>query len=56
VRGERTPQIFVKTNEAVGRCIPGSRAVVIPDAAHTMSYQNPRAFNREVLAFIAKQK
>ncbi len=46
VRGARTPEIFSKTQELVGRCIPGSRMVVVPDASHTMSYQNPTAFNR----------
>jgi pimeloyl-ACP methyl ester carboxylesterase len=55
VRGQRTPEIFVKTNEAIGRCMSGSRPVVIPDAAHAMSYDNPTAFNRAVLEFVAKQ-
>jgi pimeloyl-ACP methyl ester carboxylesterase len=56
VRGERTPEIFVKTNELVGRCIPGSRQVVIPKAAHAMSYDNPAGFNRAVLEFTAKAR
>jgi pimeloyl-ACP methyl ester carboxylesterase len=56
IRGQRTPEIFAKTNDAVGRCMPGSRSVVIPNAAHTMSYDNPAAFNRTVLEFVAKEK
>jgi esterase len=56
VRAQRTPEIFVKTTEAISRCMPGSRPVVIPDAAHAMSYDNPTAFNRAVLKFVAKQK
>lgn len=56
VRGERTPQVFVKANELVGRCIAGSRQVVIPNAAHAMSYDNPAAFNRAVLEFIASHR
>lgn len=52
IRGERTPQFFSKINEVAGRCIPGSRLVVIPSAAHTMSYQNPRAFNQVLLEFV----
>ena len=54
VRGETTPGIFVKTNEAVGRCISGSRLVVVPKAAHAMSYQNPQGFNEVVLDFIRR--
>jgi pimeloyl-ACP methyl ester carboxylesterase len=52
IRGERTPRLFVKTNERVVRCIPGSRAVVVPDASHGMSFDNPSGFNQAVLAFI----
>ena len=52
VRGERTPQVFVKTNEMVARCIPGSRTGVVPDASHAMSFDNPSGFNQVVLAFI----
>lgn len=52
VRGEHTPRIFVKTNEIVGGCIPGSRLVVVPDASHGMSYDNPTGFNQAVLTFI----
>jgi pimeloyl-ACP methyl ester carboxylesterase len=54
VRGDRTPEIFSKTNEAVGQCIAGSRLAVIPKASHAMSYDNPADFNRAVLAFLAK--
>ena len=35
--------------------IPGSRLVVIPAAAHLMSYQNPAAFNEALLDFLARQ-
>jgi pimeloyl-ACP methyl ester carboxylesterase len=52
VRGERTPQLFVKTNEAVLRCVAGSREAVVPDASHAMSFDNPAGFNRLVLEFI----
>ena len=54
VRGARTPEIFSKTHDLVGRCIAGSRMVVVPDASHTMSYQNPTGFNRAVLEFVSK--
>ena len=53
VRGERTPQLFVKTNEAVLGCIAGSREAVVLRASHAMSFDNPAGFNRVVLDFIA---
>ena len=53
VRGERTPRLFVTINDAVGRCIAGSKLVVIPKASHTMSYDNPAEFNRVVLEFVS---
>jgi pimeloyl-ACP methyl ester carboxylesterase len=56
VRGERTPQIFAKTNEVVARAISGSREVVVSNAAHTMSYQNPAGFNQAVLAFVDRSR
>ena len=52
VTGELTPRIFSATNKEVGRCIGGSRQVVIPKASHPMSYENPAEFNRAVLGFI----
>jgi pimeloyl-ACP methyl ester carboxylesterase len=54
VRGEHTPGIFLKTNEAAGRCISGSRLAVVPKTAHAMSYQNPQGFNQVVLDFIRR--
>jgi pimeloyl-ACP methyl ester carboxylesterase len=52
VRGARTPDFFVKTNELAGRCMAGSRQAVVSGAAHAMSYDNPSGFNRAVLDFI----
>jgi pimeloyl-ACP methyl ester carboxylesterase len=54
LRGDRTPEFFVKTNAEVGRCVAGSKLVVIPKASHPMSYENPAEFNRAVLDFVAQ--
>jgi pimeloyl-ACP methyl ester carboxylesterase len=54
VRGERTPRIFSRINDEVGRCIAGSKLVVIPRASHPMSYENPADFNRAVLDFLRR--
>jgi pimeloyl-ACP methyl ester carboxylesterase len=56
VRGERTTRLFVTINDAVGRCIAGSKLVVIPKASHTMSYDNPAEFNRVVLEFVSGKR
>lgn len=40
--------------DALARCIPASRLVVIPRVTHFMSYQEPAVFNEVVLDFIAQ--
>jgi pimeloyl-ACP methyl ester carboxylesterase len=54
VGGEQTPRYLALINEVVVQCIPGSRLVVIPKAAHLMSHQNPAAFNEALLHFLAQ--
>jgi len=56
IRGEHTPVFFSSTNDAVGRCIPGSQKRVIPKASHIMSAQNAEAFNEAVLSFVEKHR
>ena len=55
VRGERTTRLFTRINDATGRCIAGSKLVVIPKASHPMSYDNPAEFNRVVLEFVSRK-
>jgi pimeloyl-ACP methyl ester carboxylesterase len=55
VRGERTPRVFVRINDAAGRCIRGSKLVVVPKASHPMSSDNPAEFNRVVLEFVTRK-
>jgi pimeloyl-ACP methyl ester carboxylesterase len=55
VRGEQSPPSFAWINGLIAQGIPGSRLVVIPKAAHLMSYQNPAAFNEALLCFLAQQ-
>ena len=56
IHGEHTPVFFSRITEAVGRCVTSSQKVVIPKASHTMSAQNPAAFNSAVLAFVEKHR
>jgi pimeloyl-ACP methyl ester carboxylesterase len=55
VEGARTPDWFKRIDKAVLSCIAGSRLVTIPDASHAMSADNPTAFNKAVMNFIAKR-
>ena len=52
-RGEFTRAYMRICAEAVHRCVPGSNFVVIPNARHAASAQNPAAFNDAVLRFLA---
>jgi pimeloyl-ACP methyl ester carboxylesterase len=54
VGGEHTLRYFALINEVVVQCIPGSRLVVIPQATHLMSHQNPAAFNEALLQFLTQ--
>jgi pimeloyl-ACP methyl ester carboxylesterase len=55
VGGEHSRRHSVLGNEVLVQCIPGSRLVVIPQATHLMSHQNPTAFNEALLHFLAQQ-
>jgi pimeloyl-ACP methyl ester carboxylesterase len=52
-RGEFTRPYMRICAEAVHRCVPGARLVVIPNARHAASTQNPVAFNQALLDFVA---
>ncbi len=51
--GEFTRPYMRICAETVHRCVPGSQLIVIPNARHAASAQNPKAFNEAVLAFLA---
>jgi pimeloyl-ACP methyl ester carboxylesterase len=55
VCGAQTPPYLALLSEVIVECIPGSRLVVIPQATHLMSHQNPAAFNEALLHFLAQQ-
>ena len=54
VCGAQSPRYLTLINEVIAQRIPG-RLVVIPDAAHLMSYQDPATFNETLLHFLAHQ-
>lgn len=52
-RGERSMPLFVQRAEAMVRCWPNSRLVVIPNTNHDAPLRDAAAFNSVVLDFIA---
>jgi pimeloyl-ACP methyl ester carboxylesterase len=54
VSGEQSPRSLILIDEIIAKCVVGSRLVVIPAAAHLMSYQNPVAFNKVLLDFLER--
>jgi pimeloyl-ACP methyl ester carboxylesterase len=55
VRGAQTPHYMALLSEVIMQCMPGSRLVVIPQATHLISHQNPTAFNEALLDFLGQQ-
>jgi pimeloyl-ACP methyl ester carboxylesterase len=54
VGGDRTLPSFIANIEAMEKTIRGAERATVPNATHAMSQDNPEAFNRDVLAFLAK--
>lgn len=52
VGGALTRPAFAVVLDGLGQAIPNVRRATIPDAAHIMSWDNPRAFNDAVLEFL----
>lgn len=55
VRGALSDIVARESAEKVTRVIAGSRMVEIPEAAHMVAEDNPKAFNAAVLEFLAAQ-
>lgn len=51
---ERSTSYSRRIAERIARCVKGSRFVVVPDATHFISYQQPAMFNEIVLRFLAE--
>lgn len=54
IHGSRSPGRYAAMGQAARRCNPAiAEAVTVPNAAHSMNRENPAAFNRAVLGFLA---
>lgn len=54
--GANTIELHKLVDEELARLIPGALHVVIPNAGHAIARENPEAFNKSVLGFLAGQK
>jgi esterase len=52
IAGERSPASFNHILDGLESALSDSRRVVIPNASHASNVDNPKAFEREVLAFL----
>nr|WP_283771022.1 alpha/beta hydrolase [Roseococcus pinisoli] len=53
IRGEISEPQFGRIVEALAKHMPDTQRAVVPQATHGLNHDNPEAFNREVLAFLA---
>jgi pimeloyl-ACP methyl ester carboxylesterase len=52
MRGENSQAYYALINEAIGRCMPQARQVVLKDANHGAPYRDPGGFAAAVFAFL----
>ncbi|MBI2159319.1 MAG: alpha/beta fold hydrolase [Candidatus Rokubacteria bacterium] len=53
VAGERDRMVSLASKEALADGIPGARLALVSDSGHATHYDQPDAFNRLVLKFLA---
>lgn len=52
VSGERSPASMLRTQDCLARLFPNVQRAVVPNAAHTMQYQNSAGLNQAILSFL----
>jgi len=52
--GERSQNFFFRIIDQLEACLPNSERIVVADSSHTVPSENPDAYDRAVLAFLAK--
>jgi pimeloyl-ACP methyl ester carboxylesterase len=53
MRGEKSQAYYVLISEAIGRCMPWARQVVLKNANHSAPHRNPEAFAAAVFDFLS---
>jgi pimeloyl-ACP methyl ester carboxylesterase len=46
--------MFIQIQDILEQCLLNKERAMIPAASHGLEYENPEAFNEEVLTFLAK--
>ena len=52
--GERSPRVFHRVLDELENCLPHHERIEIAASSHTVPWDNPSAYDRAVLAFVAK--
>lgn len=50
--GEVSPRFLGMINDALQRCLPNNKRVLIPEASHDLRIQEPHVFSKKVLPFL----
>jgi pimeloyl-ACP methyl ester carboxylesterase len=54
LRGEKTQEFWALPSEAITRCMPGARQVVLPNVGHDGPIRDPAAFSAAVIEFLSR--
>jgi pimeloyl-ACP methyl ester carboxylesterase len=54
--GDRSPAFFRVSLDELRKCLPESERAVLPESSHGLEVENPAAFNRIVLEFLARHR
>lgn len=54
MRGEKTYLAYQLINDAISKCVPGAKQVVLPNVNHDGPIRDPEAFSAAILEFLSK--
>ena len=55
MRGEKTYTAYVLINEAISKCVPGAKVVVLPNVNHDGPMRDPGGFSAAIIEFLSKR-
>jgi pimeloyl-ACP methyl ester carboxylesterase len=56
MRGEKSRAYFTLISEAITKCVPGARQVILQNVNHDAPWRDPAAFTAAILDFLSKRK
>ncbi len=54
IAGARSPAYFLRTTECMASLLPNAQRAIVPNAAHTMQFQNSAGLNQAILGFLGR--